>query len=192
MMAQYSSSLQPNHRPGAKAAHSHCPVEISTEPGQGRRRQILARLEIPRAVEQVWQVLTDYEHLADFIPNLARSRRLPHPDGGIRLEQLGTQCFLNMKFCARVVLDMQELFPRELQFSRVEGDFKEFQGAWRLHPISDAADGATVATRLEYDLMVLPPVTMPVNLIERHICRDLQQNLLAICDRTLACFDPPS
>jgi len=192
MMAQYSSSLQPNYRPGAKAAHPHGPVEIATEPVQGRRRRILARIEIPRSVEQLWQVLTDYDHLADFIPNLARSRQLPHPDGGIRLEQLGTQCFLNIKFCARVVLDMQELFPRELRFSMVEGDFKEFQGAWRLHPISQEVDEATITTRLEYDLMVLPPATMPINLIERHICRDLRQNLLAICDRTLVCFDPPS
>ncbi|ASC69578.1 hypothetical protein XM38_005050 [Halomicronema hongdechloris C2206] len=189
MMVQSSSWRQPNNRPGAKAAPTHRPVEISTEQGQGRQRRILASVEIPRPVEQVWHVLTDYEHLADFIPNLARSRQLPHPHGGIRLEQLGTQCFLSIKFCARVVLDMRELFPQELRFSMVEGDFKEFWGAWRLHPLSQA-DGT--GTRLDYELMVLPLATMPIPLIEQHLCRNLRQNLLAICDRTLVCFDPPS
>lgn len=156
-------------------------VCITTEKLEGRQRRLLAEIHIPFSLEQVWRVLTDYDHLADFVPNLATSQRMPHPSGGIRLEQIGTQCFLNVKVCARVVLDMVEAFPHELGFAMVEGDFRKFEGAWRL----EAAEVEGVpGTRLSYDLTLLPPRAMPIGLIERHIRRDLLQNLNAIYERT--------
>lgn len=160
-------------------------INITTEKLDGRRRRIVATTQLPFPLEQVWQILTDYDQLADFIPNLTQSQRIPHPQGGIRLVQVGTQCFLNVKFCARVVLDMLETFPRELRFSMVEGDFRQFEGRWLLDPVAlDHNPG----TQLSYDLTVLPPRAMPAGLIERHICRDLSQNLRAICDRATVLF----
>ena len=67
----------------------------------------------------------------------------------------------------------------------VEGDFKKFIGKWTLQP---ALLGDQVATVLSYELMVQPPLAMPVQLIERHICQNLTQNLTAICDRTTEKF----
>ena len=52
-------------------------VRVSTERLQGRQRRILAQVDIACSLDQVWQVLTDYENLADFIPNLSKSKRLP-------------------------------------------------------------------------------------------------------------------
>lgn len=158
-------------------------IHIATEKLDGRKRRILASIQIPCPLEQVWQVITDYDKLAEFIPNLTRSQQVSHPSGGIRLEQVGTQCFLNVKFCARVVLDMVEQFPNELKFSMVEGDFRLFEGVWRLEPL------AGQGTQLIYDLVLLPPRAMPAALIERHICRDLTQNLQALCDRAIALAD---
>ncbi len=160
-------------------------VSIKTEKLASRQRQIVAAVAVPRSLEQVWKILTDYEKLADFVPNLTTSRLLSHPDGGIRLEQIGAQCFLNFKFCARVILDMTETFPQEIGFSMVEGDFKKFAGRWSLHP---AVLGEQPATVLSYEVLIQPPVVMPVQLIEHHICHNLTQNLLAICDRTQECF----
>lgn len=160
-------------------------VSIKTEKLTPRQRQIVASVAIPRPLEQVWEILTDYERLADFIPNLTSSRLLSSPDGCVRLEQIGAQCFFNFKFCARVILDMTEVFPREIGFSMVEGDFKKFMGRWTLRP---ALLGEQVATVLSYELMVQPPLAMPVQLIERHICHNLTQNLVAICDRAIQQF----
>ncbi|HEY9736485.1 MAG TPA: SRPBCC family protein [Trichocoleus sp.] len=170
---------------GQAVNFAHGDVEILTQKLEGRQRRITAAIHIPFGLDQVWQVLTDYDHLADFIPNLTRSQRLPHPTGGIRLEQIGAQCFLNIRFCARVVLDMVERFPQELGFSMVEGDFRQFEGAWRLEPVSlEEGQG----TRLVYDLLVLPPRAMPAGLIERHIRHNLYENLAAIRARTLQKF----
>jgi ribosome-associated toxin RatA of RatAB toxin-antitoxin module len=152
-------------------------VEVSTDRSEGRERQISARICIPYPIEQVWQILTDYDHLADFIPSLAKSQRINHPQGGIRIEQIGTQALLKFKFCARVVLDMVEHFPQRLDFQMVEGDFKAFGGSWTLQPIP-LANGT--GTELCYQVTVLPPRTMPVNLIERRLKSGLMTNLSAI------------
>ena len=158
------------------AAH----IEVSTEKRSARERRILASVIIPQPVEQVWQVITDYEHLADFVPNLTVSKLLPNPEGRIRLEQIGAQCFLKVKFCARVVLEMTENFPHELGFAMKEGDFQNFDGVWQLRPTADSQ-----GTHLFYDLLVKPPRAMPVAIIERHIRHNITANLLAIRQRTL-------
>lgn len=44
----------------------HCEVEVIS----WRERKIKARILVNADVESVWNALTDYERLADFIPNL--------------------------------------------------------------------------------------------------------------------------
>ncbi|MBU6228962.1 MAG: SRPBCC family protein [Cyanobacteria bacterium REEB459] len=155
-------------------------VSIRTESSGQHQRRILAATEIATSPERVWQVLTDYDNLASFIPNLSLSQRLRHPQGGIRLEQIGSQCFLSLRFCARVVIDMVEEFPHRLKFTLVEGDFRQFQGEWRLQSASTG-----LATYLSYELRLAPAWGMPIALIEGHICQDLTRNLQAIRDRAL-------
>ena len=161
-------------------------VEVQAEQMKGRQRRISAKIQIPAAVEQVWTLLTDYEALPNFIPNLAKSKRLEHPEGGLRLEQVGTQRLLRLNFSARVVLDMEEEFPAEIRFKMVEGDFKSFSGYWRLEPqlpvSSETAESgqAKPITNLLYNLEVCPKLAMPVKFIEHRICKDLRINLFAI------------
>ncbi len=178
----HTNSLRDIHSRSNQAAaqNDNAYVEISTEKRPARERRILASITIPQPVEQVWQVITDYESLADFVPNLTSSKLIPNSEGRIRLEQIGSQCFLKFKFCARVVIDMTENFPHELGFSLQEGDFKQFEGAWKLQPTADAQ-----STQLSYDLSVKPPRAMPSGLIEHHICHNLTTNMLAIRQRVL-------
>lgn len=170
---------------GAQEAALLQAVEVQTEPVAERQRQITAKIQIPHSVEQVWQILTDYEALAEFIPNLAKSRRLDHPTGGIRLEQVGTQRLLGLNFSARVVLDLEEKFPHEINFDMVEGDFKAYFGSWRLEPYSLAGQ---MVTNLCYSVRIWPKRTMPVAIIERRLSSDLRFNLLAIRQQAMELF----
>lgn len=153
-------------------------VEVTTDRAVGRERQISAKICIPHPVEQVWQILTDYNRLADFIPNLAESRQIEHPQGGIRIEQIGTQALMRLKFCARVVLDMVEQFPHQIDFQMVEGDFKTFCGYWALQPTESGA-----STELCYTVAILPARAMPIGLIERKLKTNLATNMIAIRQR---------
>ncbi|WP_413172983.1 SRPBCC family protein [Anabaena azotica] len=155
-------------------------VTIQVEKLSERQRQITAKVQIPHPVEKVWKILTDYEALTEFIPNLAKSSLLEHPNGGIRLEQIGSQRLLNFKFCARVVLDLEEIFLKQINFQMVEGDFKGFSGFWCLEPYSL---GEHQGTNLCYTIQVWPKLTMPISIIESRLSKDLQLNLLAIRQR---------
>lgn len=156
-------------------------VMLQTERLGGRQRRISAAVGIPYPIEQVWQVLTDYDHLADFIPNLDRSSQIASPDPGtVRIEQVGTECFLSLKFCARVVLDMVETFPTRIDFCMVEGDFKAFSGSWQLEP--GTVEGRS-GTNLRYVVTIQPTRLMPIGLIERHLHKNLIINLAAVRQR---------
>jgi ribosome-associated toxin RatA of RatAB toxin-antitoxin module len=158
-------------------------VTIQVQKLSERQRQITAKVQIPHPVEKVWKILTDYEALTEFIPNLAKSSLLEHPNGGIRIEQIGSQRLLNFKFCAHVVLDLEEIFPKLINFQMVEGDFKGFSGFWCLEPYSL---GEHQGTNLCYTIQVWPKLTMPISIIENRLSKDLQLNLLAIRQRASA------
>ncbi|XP_020260049.1 uncharacterized protein LOC109836542 isoform X2 [Asparagus officinalis] len=161
------------------ARHVHCEVDVVS----WRERRIRARILVDADVDEVWRVLTDYERLADFIPNLVYSGRIPCPhQGRIWLEQRGLQRALYWHIEARVVLDLQE-FPdladgRELQFSMVDGDFKKFEGRW-----SVKAGPRSSTSYLAYDVSVIPRFNFPAIFIERIITSDLPVNLRALACR---------
>ncbi len=164
-------------------------IQVETEKLPGRQRRISASITLPHSLEQIWQILTDYDQLADFIPSLDQSQRIESspetPSNQVRIEQVGAECLLSIKFCARVVLDMVEQFPHRIDFEMVQGDFRSFMGYWELQPIADPADTGLV---LKYSLDVLPARWMPVGLIERHLKKNLITNLLAIQQRAAELF----
>lgn len=173
------SNLEPNYFVQLDA------VEVRTEQVVGRQRRITGEISIAYPPETIWEILTDYEALPEFIPNLAKSQLLEHPGGGIRLEQVGTQSLLRVNFSARVVLDLEENFPRQICFEMVEGDFKDFAGFWQLEPLSGLDPPQT---NLLYSVLVWPQRTMPVKMIEHSVCRDLSMNLVAIRQRVADSF----
>jgi len=161
-----------------------CPVDLSTT-AEGRQRDLCASVTIPCATETIWRILTNYDCLADIIPSLSVSRRLPHPDGSnkVRLEQVGSQKVLKVNFSARVVLDMEEEYPNAIHFAMVEGDFKHMKGAWKLEALESEDDRPR--TRLSYCLSILPKRTMPIRMVESRLSQDLALNLQAIYSQAI-------
>lgn len=55
-------------------------------------RRAVSAITINAPIEAVWQVLTDYDHLAEFVPNLAISERIALPTNAprdvVRLRQV--------------------------------------------------------------------------------------------------------
>jgi hypothetical protein len=77
----------------------------------------------------VWKVLTNYNSLAEFVPNLDLCERVAGaPVGKQRLRQRACSQSLYWRLQAEAVLDVQEVWGsmgrRELRFSMVEGDFQ--------------------------------------------------------------------
>ncbi|XP_038882723.1 uncharacterized protein LOC120073881 [Benincasa hispida] len=164
---------------GERERDVRCEVEVVS----WRERRIRADIFVQSGIESVWNALTDYERLADFIPNLVSSGRIPCPHPGrIWLEQRGLQRALYWHIEARVVLDLQELLnsdgSRELLFSMVDGDFKKFEGKWSIK-----AGTRSSPTMLSYEVNVIPRFNFPAILLERIIRSDLPVNLRALACR---------
>lgn len=162
----------------------HCEVEVIS----WRERRIRGEMSVKADVESVWNALTDYERLADFVPNLVCSGRIPCPHPGrIWLEQRGLQRALYWHIEARVVLDLQEFAnsanERELHFSMVDGDFKKFEGKWSLK------SGPRSSTTLSYEVNVIPRFNFPAIFLERIIRSDLPVNLQALAFRAERNFE---
>ncbi len=140
---------------------------------QGTRR-LAAQLRLELAPEWIWSVLTDYDHLDRFIPNLTSSRQLWRRGNQVALEQVGTQQFCGLRFSARVQLALSEEPDQgRLAFRMLEGDFRCFQGLWQV-----GADDTS--TWLLYDLTVQGKPGMPIGLIEQRLKEDLASNLRGV------------
>lgn len=141
-------------------------------PGGCRRLAVQLRLDLDP--DAIWAVLTDYDRLSSFIPNLQSSRLLWRRDAVVGLEQEGAQRFMGMQFKARVQLQLTEQLEQwTLSFVMLKGDFRRFEGAWKIcHNDS--------GTSLLYELTVQGCVGMPIGLIEQRLQEDLAANLRAV------------
>ncbi|MCT0218516.1 SRPBCC family protein [Synechococcus sp. CS-1329] len=141
-------------------------------PQGARRLAVQLRLELPP--QQIWTVLTDYENLSRFIPNLSTSRLLWRRGNIVGLEQVGCQQFCGLRFSARVELELREHHDDGLlSFSMRQGDFRRFEGAWQVW-------GEPTGSRLLYELTVQGRQGMPIGLIEQRLREDLAANLRAV------------
>lgn len=137
-------------------------------------RRLAVQLRLRLDPRWLWEVLTDYEHLHTFIPNLSSSRLLWRRGACVALEQVGCQQFCGLRFSARVQLEITELSDQGcLSFRMLDGDFRCFEGSWCMG--TDAS-----STWLLYELTVQGKPGMPISLIEQRLQQDLASNLRGV------------
>lgn len=61
-----------------------------------------------------------------------------------------------------------------------DGEFRLYQGVWKMQPLPGCAQPGEDAMRLTYAVEISPRAYLPVGLIERRIVKDLCTNLEAI------------
>jgi hypothetical protein len=137
-------------------------------------RRLAVQLRLAVDCQWLWSVLTDYDNLHRFIPNLASSRQIWRRANRVAVEQVGTQQFCGLRFSARVTLELEEeRASGRLSFRMLDGDFRCFQGTWMVG--SDAT-----SSWLLYDLTVQGKPGMPIGLIEQRLQEDLANNVRGV------------
>lgn len=137
-------------------------------------RRLAVQLRLAADPQWLWSVLTDYDNLDRFIPNLASSRQIWRRANRVAVEQVGTQQFCGLRFSARVSLELEEdRAAGRLSFRMLDGDFRCFQGYWLL-----GADATS--SWLLYDLTVQGKPGMPIGLIEQRLQEDLANNVRGV------------
>ncbi|ABX09043.1 SRPBCC family protein [Prochlorococcus marinus] len=151
-------------------------IEQTMEVLPGGTRRLAAQLRTRTNFDALWNVLTNYDHLSEFIPNLASSKLVFRDENRIHLRQVGSQEFFGFTFSAEVLLELIEnKADGILKFSLLEGDFRRFEGSWAIKQ-SASGQGSSII----YELIVQGCFGMPVSLIEDRLRIDLTNNLLAV------------
>ena len=71
-------------------------IEQTMEKLSGGTRRLAAQLTTSATFDSLWNVLTDYDRLNLYIPNLLSSRRIYKNNNNVHLKQIGAQDFLGM------------------------------------------------------------------------------------------------
>ena len=151
-------------------------IEQTMEKLSGGTRRLAAQLTTSASFDSLWNVLTDYDRLSLYIPNLLSSKKVYQKNNNVHLKQVGAQDFLGMKFSAEVTIDLFE--DKELgllKFNLIKGDFRKFEGSWKIQNIKNTSKNSLI-----YDLTVQGCKWMPIGMIEKRLKKDLSENLLAV------------
>lgn len=170
-------------------------LDLKIEKSGKNSRRITAKIEVEAPLDAVWNVLTDYERLADFIPGLAVSQLLERRENGARLLQIGEQNLaFGLKFKAKGIVDVVEneleILPigirRDIDFKMVEGDFEVFEGKWGIEQFEGSTGNQNFSikkdfrTLLSYIVDVQPKKWLPVALVEGRLSREIQINITCV------------
>jgi len=156
--------------------HGYKTIEQTMEKLSGGTRRLAAQLTTSASLDSLWNVLTDYDRLNLYIPNLLSSKKIYQKNNNVHLKQVGAQDFLGMKFSAEVTIDLLE--DKELgllKFNLIKGDFRKFEGSWKIQNIKNTSKNSLI-----YDLTVQGCQWMPIRMIEKRLKKDLSENLLAV------------
>jgi len=136
---------------------------------------VTARLFLPCPPAILWVVLTDYDHLHEFIPKMLHSE-LVHANGSTKtVKQTGRTGISVFQVTARVLLAVREDSLHSILFHSMKGDFKVFRGSWRLQ--EDTEQGGTWLT---YHAEIKPRFPTPQALIRHVQKKDLPDVMRAI------------
>ena len=132
--------------------------------------EVRAETQVAVDVATAWQVLTDYDHLAEFVPDMRTSRVLSGAGGRLLLQQQGEAKFLLFKSRIDVILEVEESPPARLRFHAVGGNMKQMHGEWR---VSAADAGITLVYAAELEPGFWVPPLIGSALMRRDISRQI-------------------
>ena len=151
-------------------------IEQTMEKLSGGTRRLAAQLTTSASLDSLWNVLTDYDRLSLYIPNLLSSKKIFQRNNNVHLKQVGAQDFLGMKFSAEVTINLfEDKKLGLLKFDLIKGDFRKFEGSWKIQNIKGTSKNSLI-----YDLTVQGCQWMPIGMIEKRLKKDLSENLIAV------------
>lgn len=115
---------------------------------------IMAFIDVPADPAVAWAVLTDYNKLAEFVPDMHASRILSKPGEPIQVYQRGRKSWLLVDVPMELVFRMDETPPSSIRFRMLSGNIRGMQGEWQLSPFGQGV-------RIKYVALMKPGLLSP-------------------------------
>ena len=126
---------------------------------------VAARFEVAQSAAAALAVLTDYEHIAEFMPGIESSVVVERAPGHALVEQQAVSRLLMFRKRVRLQLDVTEQAD-SLRFRDRSGrSFEKYEGEWR---IAEAEHGTVIS----YSLTAQPAFDVPEFILKKLLKRD--------------------
>ena len=130
-------------------------VEASS---QGTAVAIKARAAIKAPYALIWQTLTDYDHLSEFIPGMVKSHVIERRGNTAIVEQTGEARFLFFTYPIEVVVESPEEPPAFIGIRVLKGNLKQLDGGYRIEKTSYKDDEFV----LRWSGIIEPSISLPL------------------------------
>ena len=150
--------------PAASGARRSPAPEIAVTEAAGIYR-VTAAFAVLAPPDTVASVLTDYERIPDFMPDVKRSQVVERHASGLVVEQEAAATFLLFSKRIHLVLEVSEDRHTITFRDRCGKSFAQYEGAWRL---SERGETTTVV----YELTAKPSFEVPAFVLKRLLKRD--------------------
>ena len=132
---------------------------------QGGAYRVTARFQVPESPAAVLAVLTDYEEIPRFMPDVKSSTVRSRSGGRVLVEQEAEARTLMFSKRISLLLDIRETADGLWFVDTGKASFTEYEGSWRLA----AADGQT---EVIYELRARPAFDVPRFVLARAMRKD--------------------
>jgi ribosome-associated toxin RatA of RatAB toxin-antitoxin module len=132
-------------------------AEIDVEAtAQDAAVQVTARAVVHAPAELIWQTLTDYDHLAQFVPGIDSSRVVSRQGSQVIVEQQGGARWLFFYCPIRVTVTSSEQPYERIDIHLLQGNLRRLDGRYRIKAQPDGSTQLTWQGLIEPDNPPLP------------------------------------
>jgi ribosome-associated toxin RatA of RatAB toxin-antitoxin module len=141
---------------GASAALQ---IEVKRRQGDGYPVfDLRAHASVHATAQRAWEVLTNYDRLAEFVPNLSSSRLISRADRECVVAQEGYGQFLFIKQPIHLLVHVHETPFSNIALTLLKGNMHEYQANWAI-TAATAADNHL--TQIAYTGTIAPAFYIP-------------------------------
>src|SRR5215469_11003674 len=127
---------------------------------RGHVLAVSAHATIRAPLPVIWHTLTDYDHLAEFIPGMKASRVLQRRGGTVTVEQTGEAKFLIFYYPIAVIVQSDERYPATIGVRLLSGNLRQLAGAYRIENVRDNRDQFV----LRWEGIIEPDIPLPLSI----------------------------
>ncbi|WP_374362761.1 SRPBCC family protein [Pseudoduganella danionis] len=127
---------------------------------------------------RVWKTLTNYERMADFVPDMESCKVLSRNGNEVVIEQFGVARFLFMTRAIHLIVRATEQPMSSIDIALVSGDMKHYESHWELIPVPE-----TGGTKVVYSGRLMPNFYVPGILGAKMVRGDIERMMGAVLAR---------
>ena len=140
--------------------------------------QVDATGTVAAPLPKVWRILTGYERMAEFVPDMESCKILSRNGNEVILEQFGVARFLFMSKSIHLIVRVTEQPMSSIDISLISGDMKHYESHWELIPVPE-----TGGTKIVYSGKMIPNFYVPGILGAKMIRGDIERMMSAVLAR---------